>query len=141
MAKIEARPIRPLSPHLQIFRSYINMVMSIVHRITGTAIYFGILFPAIWLLAAASGQDSLNTVNGLFASPMGLLILFGYSWSLIHHAVGGMRHFIWDTGRGFNIGAVRALSWATILLSITITGAIWFYGLTVYGVVSLTGAL
>jgi succinate dehydrogenase / fumarate reductase, cytochrome b subunit len=129
MAKVEARSIRPLSPHLQIFRSYVNMMMSIMHRITGAANYFGILIPAIWLVAAALGQQSFSTINGLFGSPLGLLVLFGYSWSLIHHAIGGIRHFIWDTGRGFSIGTIRALSWLTVLASLTITAAIWFLAL------------
>ena len=141
MAKIEAGSTRPLSPHLQIFRFYINMTMSILHRMTGAANYFGILIPAAWLVAAASGQDSFNSVNGLFATPLGLLVLFGYSWSLIHHALGGIRHFIWDTGRGFDIGSVRTLSWVTIILSLGITAAVWFFALTIYGVVKLTGAL
>ena len=134
MAKVEARPGRPLSPHLTVFRPYVNMMMSILHRMTGAANYFGIVLIAVWLTAAASGQDTFFTVNSLFASPLGLLILFGYSWSLIHHALGGLRHFLWDTGRGFGLGAVRALSWAAIPASLAITGALWFVGLTKMGV-------
>ena len=55
MARAEARPARPLSPHLSIFRPYINMVMSIVHRITGSINYAGSLILALWLALAASG--------------------------------------------------------------------------------------
>lgn len=138
MAKVEARSTRPLSPHLQIFRSYVNMMMSIIHRVTGAANYFGILIPAVWLVAAAMGQNSFNTINGLYGSTLGLLVLFGYSWSLIHHAMGGIRHFIWDTGRGLTVGGIRALSWFTIIASLSVTAVIWFFGLTMYGVLAMT---
>ncbi|HEY7643787.1 MAG TPA: succinate dehydrogenase, cytochrome b556 subunit [Hyphomicrobiales bacterium] len=133
MAKAEATAARPLSPHLSIFRPYINMTMSIVHRITGAANYFGTLLLAAWLTATASGPDGFMTANEIVASPIGLLILFGYSWSLIHHALGGIRHFIWDTGRGFDIASVRALSWATIIGSLTLTALVWLIGLAKWG--------
>ena len=45
---------RPLSPHLQIYRPMLTMMMSIVHRITGFGLYFGMLLLAWWLIAAAS---------------------------------------------------------------------------------------
>ncbi|NJM34663.1 MAG: succinate dehydrogenase, cytochrome b556 subunit [Rhodomicrobium sp.] len=133
MAKAEAGPARPLSPHLTIFRLYVNMVMSILHRITGAANYFGTLLIVAWLTATAAGPDGFVAANEIAGSPIGLLVLFGYSWSLIHHALGGIRHFIWDTGRGFDIPSVRALSWATIIGSLSITAAIWFAGLSKWG--------
>jgi succinate dehydrogenase / fumarate reductase cytochrome b subunit len=124
---------RPLSPHLTIFRPYVNMVMSIVHRITGMANYFGTALIAAWLVAAAAGPESFALANDLAGSPIGLLILLGYSWSLIHHALGGLRHFVWDTGRGFDKASVRTLSWATIIGSLTLTAAVWFIGLAKWG--------
>ena len=133
MAKAEATAARPLSPHLSIFRPYINMTMSIVHRITGATNYFGTLLLAAWLTATASGPDGFVTANEIVASPIGLLILFGYSWSLIHHALGGIRHLIWDTGRGLDIASVRALSWATIIGSLTLTAVVWIIGLAKWG--------
>lgn len=129
MAKAEAQAERPLSPHLTIFRPYINMMMSILHRITGTANYFGTLLLAAWLVGAAAGPDSFLTVSTIAGSPIGLLVLIGLTWSLIHHALGGIRHFIWDTGRGFDIPSVRALSWATVIGSFSLTVIIWLVGL------------
>ncbi len=123
-ARKAARP-RPLSPHLQIYSPLINMVMSIIHRITGTALYFGTIILACWLFAASSGRASFDTVNGLLGSPLGLVVLAGYTWALVHHALGGIRHFIWDTGRGFELPTVNALSWATIIGSLLITATIW----------------
>ncbi|MBS0240609.1 MAG: succinate dehydrogenase, cytochrome b556 subunit [Proteobacteria bacterium] len=124
---------RPLSPHLQIFRPYINMVMSIWHRITGVALYFGTLLLAWWLISAAVGPRYFAFVNDLLASPLGLLVLLGFTWALLHHLVGGLRHLIWDTGRAFSIGSVRTLSWLTVLLSLSLTIAIWAWVMHVKG--------
>lgn len=116
---------RPLSPHLQIYRPLINMVMSILHRITGVALYVGSVLLAIWLVAAASGPDVFNYVNGLFDTLPGRIVLFGYTWALIHHMMGGIRHFIWDTGRRLDIPSVNFLSWASIVCSVLLTIAVW----------------
>ena len=133
MAKTDARPLRPMSPHLTIFRPYINMMMSILHRITGAANYFGTLLLAGWLTATASGPDGFLAANSVAASPVGLVILALYSWSLIHHGLGGIRHFIWDTGSGLDLSSIRLLSWGTLISSVTLTGIIWFIGLTKWG--------
>jgi succinate dehydrogenase / fumarate reductase, cytochrome b subunit len=124
---------RPLSPHLSIFRPYINMVMSIAHRITGAANYFGSLLLAAWLISAAAGDDQFNAVSSVLASPPGLIILFGFTWSVMHHMLGGIRHFLWDTGHGFEIPTVRILSWGTLLASVTLTGSIWVAALSLWG--------
>jgi succinate dehydrogenase / fumarate reductase cytochrome b subunit len=134
-AGLRARPMagRPLSPHLSIFRLYINMTMSIVHRITGSANYAGSLLLAVWLLSAAMGDEEFNAVSAFLATPAGLIVLFGFTWSLVHHMLGGLRHFIWDFGRGFELRTVRALSWATLIGSLTLTGLIWWAGLSQWG--------
>jgi succinate dehydrogenase / fumarate reductase cytochrome b subunit len=116
---------RPLSPHIQIYRPTINMVMSIVHRITGAALYFGSLLLAWWLIAAAVGPAYFNEVNAMFATIPGKLVLFGYSWALIHHGLGGIRHFIWDTGAGYDLDRVDHMSWATLVGSVLLTAMLW----------------
>ena len=123
---------RPLSPHLQIYRPPINMVMSILHRITGAALYLGSVLLAWWLVAAAIGPGEFKIANEFFGSTLGCLILFGYTWALVHHMLGGIRHFIWDTGRGLDIKTVDLLSWGTIVFSIALTLLIWF-GVLVLG--------
>jgi succinate dehydrogenase / fumarate reductase cytochrome b subunit len=125
MAEARQAVERPLSPHLSIYRPLINMVMSILHRLTGAALYFGTLLLAAWLMATAMGEGPFNLVNGLFAHPFGKLVLFGYTWALAHHMLGGIRHLIWDTGSGFAIWQVNALSWLTIICSLAATLAIW----------------
>jgi succinate dehydrogenase / fumarate reductase, cytochrome b subunit len=121
---------RPMSPHLQVYRPLINMMMSIVHRLTGVALYFGTLLLAWWLTAAATGPAYFAYVSQIFGSLPGKIVLFGYTWALMHHMLGGLRHFVWDTGRGYDLAMIDKLSWGTLVLSILLTGAIWFTQLT-----------
>ena len=116
---------RPLSPHIQIYRPLVNMVMSILHRITGAALYVGTLLLAWWLVAGATGPEYFSWVNSLLVSPLGRLVMIGYTWALMHHMLGGIRHLIWDTGRGFNLDTVDKLSWGTIVGSLLLTAGIW----------------
>jgi succinate dehydrogenase / fumarate reductase, cytochrome b subunit len=101
MAEMKAPAERPLSPHLFIYKPMLTMMMSIVHRITGAALYFGTLLVVWWLIAAASGPKAYAGIGAFMSSFFGRLILFGYTWALMHHMLGGIRHLIWDTGRGF----------------------------------------
>lgn len=126
-AKRGSPAARPLSPHLQIYSPLINMVMSIVHRLTGAALYVGTLLVVWVLVAAASGPDYFNYVTGLLGTWPGLLVLFGYTWALLHHAVGGIRHFIWDTGHGYELATVDLLSWGSLVVSVALTLLIWGY--------------
>ena len=139
MAEAKARELprveRPLSPHLQIYSPLINMVMSILHRITGGALYFGTILVAWWLLAAATGPAHFETATWFLSSWFGQLVLFGYTWALIHHALGGIRHLIWDTGRGFDLKSVDILCWSSIIGSVALTILIWI------GVIALRGGL
>ena len=112
---------RPLSPHLQIYRPMLTMMMSIVHRITGAALYVGMLLLAWWLLAAASGPNAYMTFQEFIGSIFGRLILFGYTWALLHHALGGIRHLIWDLGYGFGPNEREWLARATLFGSIVLT--------------------
>jgi succinate dehydrogenase / fumarate reductase cytochrome b subunit len=124
---------RPLSPHLSIYKPMLTMMMSIVHRITGAALFFGTLLLTWWLLAAASGPTAYTKVQAFMGSIIGLLILFGYTWALIHHMLGGIRHLIWDTGRGFGPAEREWLTLATLIGSIGLTLLIWIVGFTVMG--------
>ena len=128
MAEIQRTAERPLSPHLGIYRMTITMAMSIVHRITGGALYFGTLLLAAWLIAAAMGERQFALVSDIFGHPLGKLVLFGYTWALFHHMIGGLRHLIWDTGRGFGPHEREWLAAATLVGSISLTVVIWVVG-------------
>lgn len=119
---------RPLSPHLGIYRPMLTMMMSVAHRITGAALFFGTLLLTWWLLAAASGPTAYAKVQAFTGSIFGMLILFGYTWALIHHMLGDIRHLIWDTGRGFGPTEREWLTLATIVGSVGLTLLIWIVG-------------
>ncbi len=124
---------RPLSPHLSIYKPPITMTMSIVHRITGGALYFGTLLVAWWLTAAAGPQGYFDFVDGIFGSWIGRLVLFGYTWALVHHMIGGIRHLVWDTGAGLEKRTASKIGWATIVCSVILTLLIWVAGYYVRG--------
>jgi len=133
MAETRAPVQRPLSPHLQIYKPMLTMMMSILHRITGAALYCGTALLVWWLIAAASGPNAYAKVQWFMGSWLGLIILFGYTWALIHHMLGGIRHLIWDTGRGFEPHEREGLSLATVVGSVALTLALWIIGYFMIG--------
>src|SRR5262249_3940934 len=126
-AKLMSTKARPLSPHLSIYRMTITMAMSIVHRITGGALYVGTVL-LVWWLLAASGAKASAKGQWFMGSIIGQLILFGYTWALVHHMYGGIRHFIWDTGHGMEPGQRELLAWIGLIGSIATTVALWVIG-------------
>jgi succinate dehydrogenase / fumarate reductase cytochrome b subunit len=123
--------VRPLSPHLQIYKPMLTMMMSIMHRITGIGLYFGIVLLMWWLTSASISDSYFDFVQGFFGHWFGRLLLFGFTWALIHHALGGLRHLLWDTGRGFDLTVVEWLARANLAGSIILTLLLWIIG---YGV-------
>jgi succinate dehydrogenase / fumarate reductase cytochrome b subunit len=128
-----ARRPRPISPHLQIYRPMLTMMMSIVHRITGAALYFGMLLLAWWLIAAAAGPNAYANFEAFIGSFIGRLILFGYTWALMHHMLGGIRHLIWDTLHGLEPADRERLTLASLIGSIALTLLIWVIGYLAMG--------
>ncbi len=124
---------RPLSPHLQIYRPMLTMMMSIAHRFTGAALYFGMLLVAWWLIAAASGPNAYANVEWFMGSLIGRLMLFGYTWALLHHLLGGVRHLIWDTIHGFEPAEREMLTLATLVGSVALTIVVWVVGYLAMG--------
>ena len=116
---------RPLSPHLQIYRPMLSTTMSILHRITGLGLVLGVAGLVWWLSAAATSDAYFALVQGFFYGWFGRLMLFGMSWALIHHMLGGFRHFLWDTGHGFALNKVEWLVRANIIGSVVLTLALW----------------
>ena len=125
MTDIKAPADRPLSPHLEIYRLSWTMVMSIVHRITGVALYAGTLMIAAWLVAAASGRSSFATAQWAMGSIPGQIVLLGYSWALFHHMLGGIRHFVWDTGAGYERSTRMNMARSTLIGSLILTAIVW----------------
>lgn len=132
MTDSTTRSDRPLSPHIQIYRWPITMAMSIAHRASGGALYIGTIFLAIWLIAVACGEDALTTVNSIYGSWIGLIILFFYTLALVHHLVGGIRHLFWDSSpRLLEKHLATKTAWATVYISVIVTVVLWIVGFMV----------
>jgi len=116
---------RPLSPHLQIYRKQVQMMTSITHRATGIALAVGGLLVVCGLLQLAAGEDSFNRFKGIIGSPVGMVLLFGWSWSLFYHLCNGIRHLIQDAGFGYEISQFVRSSWLSIVGSVVLTIATW----------------
>lgn len=116
---------RPLSPHLQIYRWQITMLMSIAHRITGVALAVGTLLLVWWLVALAAGPAAFAQAQGFIGSWFGLLLLFGWSVALFYHLCNGIRHLIWDAGRGFEISSMYASGYAVLAATAALTVIAW----------------
>lgn len=116
---------RPLSPHLQIYRFTITMFMSIVHRITGMGLYFGTALLAWWLIAAATGPDAYAVFQNVAGSWIGQLVLFGFTWALIHHLLSGIRYFFWDAIVAFNLKTADIISWVALIGGFVLTVIVW----------------
>ena len=124
-AKTPSDLTRPLSPHLQIYRPMLTMMMSIAHRITGAALYIGSIL-LIWLLvAAATGPHAYEIASAVFGSIIGRIVLFGYTLALFHHMFGGLRHLLWDTGVGMESDTRNTIAWATVVASLGLTVIVW----------------
>jgi succinate dehydrogenase / fumarate reductase, cytochrome b subunit len=112
---------RPLSPHLTVYRPMMTMVMSIAHRITGAALYAGTLLLVWYLFAAAEGGSAFGFASWFLGSFVGQIILLGFTFALLHHFFGGIRHLVWDFGYGFDKQGREILAFGTLIASVTMT--------------------
>jgi succinate dehydrogenase / fumarate reductase cytochrome b subunit len=122
----DGKPVRrPLSPHLLIYRWQITSMMSIFHRATGLALGVGTLLLVWWLIAAATSDDAYAIVAGVVHSPVGFLLMFGWTGSLWYHFCNGIRHLAWDFGYGFELPQVHASGYAALAAAGVLTVLTW----------------
>lgn len=112
---------RPLSPHLTIYRPQLNSITSIFVRITGNAMLVSAMLLVWWLMAAASGPDYFASIDGLLTSFIGDVVMTLTVLGLWYHALGGVRHLIWDTGRGLDAATADRMGWGMIIGSVALT--------------------
>jgi succinate dehydrogenase / fumarate reductase cytochrome b subunit len=96
-------------------------------------LYFGTILLVWWLVAASTSPRNFDLINGLFGTWIGRLLLFGYTWTLFHHMLGGVRHFVWDTGRGLGPAERELFARLTIIGSASLTVLVWLVGMVVRG--------
>jgi succinate dehydrogenase / fumarate reductase, cytochrome b subunit len=123
---------RPLSPHLQVYRWPISMALSIGHRVTGVGLAIGTLLLTWWLVAAAVSDEAFATVQWFLATPIGLLVLLGWTTSLFFHFFAGIRHLVWDAGYGFEKPHYDWSGWAVVIATAVATVLLWVIGLAVW---------
>ncbi len=117
---------RPLSPHLSIYRWPITMTMSILHRATGVALSVGFIVLVGWLFDAAMGAETYAAMLSYLDTMVGKLLLMGWSFAFFFHLSNGVRHLVWDSGRGFEKATANASAWFALLLAIVLTALFWW---------------
>ena len=123
---------RPLSPHLQVYRWPLSMMLSISHRATGVGLSVGALLLAWWLIAAAVSDSAFATVQGFLGSWFGVLLLLGWSASLLFHLCTGLRHLVWDAGFGFDPPWYERSGWAAVIVTAVAVLLVWIVGFVVW---------
>ncbi len=121
---------RPTSPHLSIYRPQISTVLSILHRLTGMALAFGLLFLTWWVFAVLCGPVAYDYFLDFTRSVLGRVFLIGWSWSLVYHKLNGIRHLFWDIGKGYEIPTMTQSGIMVVLGSFVLTALIWLLAFT-----------
>jgi succinate dehydrogenase / fumarate reductase cytochrome b subunit len=116
---------RPLSPHLLQWRWHVTMAASILNRVTGGACFVGLFVVAGWALALASGREAYEAYMGLLGSIPGKIVLFGFTLAVFFHLACGVRHLIWDLGKGYAKGVASASAWAAFAFAVVASVAVW----------------
>ena len=117
---------RPLSPHLTIYRWPITMTLSILHRASGVALSVGLVVWTAWLFAAAVGPESYAVFTAVMTTAVGKVLLAGWSLAFFYHLANGIRHLVWDMGRGFKMRQANASAWLVLLASAVSTAVFWW---------------
>lgn len=118
-------PLRPLSPHLSVYRWPVTMAASIMHRVSGIALAAGFVAFAWWLVAASSGDAEYRQFADLATSVVGRVLLVAWSAAFFYHLANGIRHIVWDLGYGFELPAANGSAWFVIALTVLLTAGFW----------------
>lgn len=124
-----ARAERPLSPHLGVYRWQISNSLSILHRAAGVALSVGALVLSGWLISVAVGYDAYARVAAWLAGPIGALLLFGWTFCFFFHLGNGIRHLVWDAGKGYEKATARRSGWAVVIAALVLTAGFWVLAL------------
>lgn len=120
---------RPMSPHLQIYDLPMTAKLSVLHRGTGAALSAGMILLVIALVAAANGESSWNSMQGFLSSWFGYLVLFGFTATLFYHFCNGIRHLMWDMGKGLELDEVEKSGKVVLVATAVLTCVTWVIAL------------
>ena len=93
------------------------MATSILHRMTGAALYAGAFGLAAWLIAGALGAEAFGYAELLVRSIFGRVVVFGMLFALTYHTLNGIRHLTWDAGSSLTVKKANASGWFVIIVS------------------------
>jgi succinate dehydrogenase / fumarate reductase cytochrome b subunit len=116
---------RPLSPHLTIYRPQITSMLSILHRITGVALYAGTALLMGWLWSAAYAPELFAQMHQCLSSTIGKVALIGWTLAFYFHLANGIRHLFWDVGMGFSIPQATRSGWLVLIFTLLATLFSW----------------
>ncbi len=125
MTTPSTKPARPLSPHLQVYKPQLTSIMSILHRATGVYLALGLPVFVGWLVAVAANQQTYEMVIGWCQTPVGQVLMFGWTWAFFYHFWCGIRHLLWDAGYFLTIKGVYATGWFVLFISTFAAGMTW----------------
>ena len=118
----------PLSPHLQIYRWHLSMILSITHRIIGVVNSVAMILICLWTISLLFGEENYEIIKILFQSFFGKLLIISLSWSFSFHMLSEIRHLIWDLGYGFDLKISKITGVITIIGSLVLTILIYLLG-------------
>ena len=120
-------PDRPLSPHLSIWRWGPGMLVSILHRITGSGLaVLGLAVLTWWLWAVAAGPEAYQGFTAHASRWYGIVVLVGLTWAFWQHLWSGIRHLVMDTGAGFELRINKLFAVLTVAGALFLTALTWF---------------
>lgn len=102
------------------------MVLSILHRITGIALSVGLVVLVSWLFDAASGPEAYSVFMAVMDSVIGKLMLIAWSLAFFYHLSNGVRHLVWDSGRGLEKSRANLSSWLVLVATVALTAVFWW---------------
>ncbi len=121
-------PSRPLSPHLSVYQFKYTLTTSILNRFTGVGLSLGLLALVYWLVAVAGGAAAQQRAQRLLGGPLAKVIMTAFVFAFCYHLLAGIRHLVWDTGRGLERSQSQKSAWLIVIVSLLCTLALG-YGL------------
>ena len=127
------KPVRPISPHITIYKPQLTSVLSITHRATGVALAAGTLLLVYWLTALAAGAEAFDDARALLGSWFGRVVMLGFTLALFFHLANGIRHLFWDVGKGFELRTAYASGRAVMVVTVLASLLLWMLAYSLRG--------
>lgn len=117
---------RPLSPHLQVYKPQLTSMMSIMHRATGLFLSLGLFIFVVWLYQLAINQTVADNMLTFFKGGLGTVIFYVWIFAFCYHLSNGIRHLLWDVGKGYSIPDVYRSGYVVLISAILLTALVYF---------------